>query len=210
MRHLTALLLLGLVACASRPVPPPSSDQLGRLFVSGRSFPDFLAGVDSLQQDWHANYERAVPDSAVVAQVRALEGTWKLLVVAEAWCTDAVNTLPYIARLVDSSAGHLELRIVSSSAGDSVTATHRSFDGRQATPTLVLLDGDSQERGCWVERPHELGLWARANKKTLSEADYAAQKAARYAADAGASTLKEISQMLAGAGAGRACFGNAH
>lgn len=210
MPRLTSLLLLALTACGSRPSVPTDSAPLGRLFATGKAFPEFLAGVDSLQHDWHANYERAVPARAVVAQVRALVGTWKLLVVAEAWCTDAVNTLPYIAKLVDSSAGHLELRIVTSQTGDTVTATHRSFDGRQATPTLVLLDADSQERGCWVERPHELGLWARANKKTLSEEDYTAQKAARYAADAGASTLKEISQMLAGAGPDRACFGNAH
>ena len=210
MPRLTPLVLLALTACGSRPSGPTDSAPLGRLFATGKAFPEFLAGVDSLQRDWHANYERAVPDPAVVSQVRALEGTWKLLVVAEAWCTDAVNTLPYIAKLVDSSAGHLELRIVTSKAGDTVTAAHRSFDGRQATPTLVLLDPASQERGCWVERPHELGLWARENKPNLPEAEYAAQKAARYAADAGASTLKELGQMLAGAGPDRACFGNAH
>lgn len=198
-----------LAACGPAAPADPEAAALDRLYRSGATFEAFLAAADSMAGQWQTTYAAARPESALVARVRSLDTTWRLLVVAEDWCTDALNTLPYLARLAEQSDGRLELRIVASDAGGDVIAARPTFDRRAATPTVVLLDGNGRPRGCWVERPYPLGLWAREHKPQLSEEDYTARKAAWYAEDAGATTLREIVEMLAGAGSDRQCLGNA-
>ncbi|HKH84116.1 MAG TPA: thioredoxin family protein, partial [Gemmatimonadales bacterium] len=59
---------------------------------------------------WQGIYNLArVPDWALAAIPSGARR--KLLVIAEDWCGDASNTVPAIAKLVDSAPG-LELRVI--------------------------------------------------------------------------------------------------
>jgi hypothetical protein len=74
----------------------------------------------------------------------------QLLVIAESTCPDSVMVVPYVAMLAERA--NVSLRIAGRTLGLPILANNRSFDGRQATPTIVILRGD-YPLGSWVERP---------------------------------------------------------
>ena len=95
-----------------------------------------------------------------------------------------------------------EMRIVDSNVGRVVMDAHLTPDGRGATPTVVLLDANYQERGCWVERPAELRDWMLDNKGKVQDNELFEHKMAWYDEDVGAKTLVDIAAMLESAGKG--------
>lgn len=172
-----------------------------RLFDEGRTMEQFLDAAKARKEQWAKNYARGVVADAVLARARSAPGPWKLLVVAVDGCSDSVNTVPYIARLVEQVMG-MEMRIVDNKDGRVVMDAHRTPDGRGATPTVVLLDANYQERGCWVERPAELRDWMIENKGKVKDSELFEHKMSWYDEDVGAKTLVDIAAMLEAAGKG--------
>lgn len=172
-----------------------------RLFDGGVTMDAFLAAARQRKEQWATNYQRGVVADAVLARARSVPGPWKLLVVAVDGCSDSVNTVPYIARLAEQLMG-TELRIVDNSAGRAVMDAHRTPDGRSATPTVILLDANYQERGCWIERPSELRDWILSHKATDRDRDIFEHKMSWYEKDKGHKTLVDIAEMIAAAGRG--------
>jgi hypothetical protein len=117
-------------------------------------------------------------------------------VIAVDGCSDSVNTIPYLARLV-ALAPQLELRIVSPTAGRAVMEAHRTPDGRAATPTVIILDAQGNEVGAWVERPSVLQQMAIDARAAGTFDRLIAGKQAWYDADAGASTVREVVDLVA-------------
>ncbi len=134
------------------------------LFNSGLSMAQFLEKAENRAKQWHDNYQTAIVPDALLARARASGGPWKLLVVAVDGCSDSVNTIPYLAKLVELVGG-IELRIVNSTAGRWVMDSHRTADGRSATPTVVLLDAEFEEIGCFIDRPQELKAFMKPSAK---------------------------------------------
>jgi hypothetical protein len=165
------------------------------LYESGQSFADFLAAAKQRKELWNSNWGRAAVPDAVLTRARNLTGEWHLLVVAVDGCSDSVNTVPYIAKLVEMVPA-IQLRIVNSTAGRTVMESHRTPDGRAATPTVVLLDATFTERGCWIERPAELRRLM-DDKQPKSDADETFKdKMTWYDEDKGARTIEDIVAML--------------
>ena len=191
-----------LAVCTAAPAPGlvrtvrlERTDSLVALFETGRTWGAFLAAANARRSTWEDNYGRgAVTDSALIARARAVGG-WRILVVAEDWCGDSANTIPYLARLVER-APDLELRIVNSTAGKWVMERYRTSDGRAATPTVVVLERDGAAQGCLIERPRALKEWIVANQPKLSEEDYRTQRIEWYRNDAGGHTVAEIVAIL--------------
>lgn len=189
-------------ACTAAPVSaggvgvrPPHVDSLVSLFDTGKTWDAFLAAANARRSTWEENYGRGmVTDSALIARARSA-GPWRILVVAEDWCGDSANTIPYLARLVEQ-VPELQLRIVNSTAGKWVMNRYQTSDGRAATPTIVVLDGDGVVRGCLIERPRALKQWIVENKPKLSEEDFRNQRIEWYRNDAGVSTVTEFVSIL--------------
>ncbi len=80
--------------------------------------------------------------------------------------------------------------------------SHRTPDGRPATPTVVLLNDEFEEAGCFVERPAVLQSWYLENQGTLGERELYRQKYAWYDRDAGSETLREFVELLERAASG--------
>lgn len=180
---------------------PVIDSTLVALYESGATFESFLESASARRQMWLKNWEEGVVPADVLADARALPGRWRLLVVAVDGCSDSVNTIPYLARLV-SQVPSLEMRIVLPEPGRPVQESHRTPDGRAATPTVVLLDAEGRDAGCWVERPavlQEMAITARAADKTE---EFIRGKQGWYDMDAGASTVREVVAMIAAAVAG--------
>jgi hypothetical protein len=177
------------------------------LFNEGVTFKSFLDSAKRRKEQWEKNYGRAVVPDALLTRARAATGPWKILVVAVDGCSDSVNTIPYLAKLVDKLMG-VEMRIVGSDVGRWVMDAHKTPDGRGATPTVILLDGKDQLRGCFIERPKALQAWILGEKEKKSDDDVFTSKMSWYDDDKGGKTLEDFVGVMEGAAAGRMVCGD--
>lgn len=196
--------LLLAVASSCAPAPPhAAADTLETLFSEGQTFGVFIEAARARRELWLKNWERAEVPADLVERAHAA-GEWKLLIVAVDRCSDSVSTIPYIAKLVEAVPG-IELRMVHPDDGRGIMESHRTPDGRAATPTVLLLNATYEERGCWIERPSELQTWW-LESAGLEMDERVERKMAWYDEDLGASTVREIVEMMeAAAAGGRRC-----
>lgn len=122
-----------------------------------------------------------------------------MLVVAEDWCPDSVNTLPYIAAL--TSLAHVDTRIVDRTEGRSLMAQHPASDGRLVTPTVILLRANV-DVGAWIERPVPLQKLFQSLFNPESARRFA-QRQLWYDADHGRTTLSEFVALAERTATGR-------
>ena len=193
MKNVPGALLLALMSLTAAPAAP----DYAALYEQGTPFASFLEHARSRADEWKQNYAAAAIGDEIVARVRALPARRKLLVVAEASCSDSVSTIPFLAKLVESAPDTLALRVVDRRAGRAVMEEHRTPDGRAATPTVVVLDEQGKFLAAWSERPAELQTWYLERKPVLTQGELLAQKMKWYAADAGRSTVAEVVALLA-------------
>jgi hypothetical protein len=159
------------------------------MFDKAPAWSDFLAGVKAQRERWTRNAARAtVPADLADRMARAARGL-KLLVVAQDWCVDSANTVPYIARL--ASSAQVPLRIVDRAAGEPLMKRFRSRDGRTVTPLVIVIRQD-RVIGAWVERPAPL---QHAFESMVTDPDARRlfeDRQAWYDADGGRTTMAEI------------------
>ena len=173
--------------------PLPADSSYRSLYEQGITFADFVVAATARKEQWEGNYAMKVAPDALVTRATAAGSGWKLLVITIPSCGDSVNSVPYFASFLDKVPG-IEMRLINNVVGKAVQEAHRTPDGRAATPTVILLDDQFNERGCWVERPVPL-LAAMKEPNFGSRQDW-------YDKDRGASSLEEIVQMIEAAAAG--------
>ncbi|MDZ7631614.1 MAG: thioredoxin family protein [Gemmatimonadaceae bacterium] len=207
---LVAALLASLVTCHPVAVPAPAvlrpvaaagDSVLRTLYERGQTFAAFVEQATARREGWVRLQREATIAPTLLERARAVGGTWQLLVIAIDRCGDSMNSVPYAARLADSVPG-LSLRIVLPAAGRAVQESHRSLDGRTATPTLVLLDGLGNDVGCLVELPAPLRQWNHKHRGVVSDDSLHAYRDAFYAKDRGESLVTELVELLEAAKAG--------
>jgi hypothetical protein len=191
MSALLSAVLGAALACQdpSSPAPVAVDSTYRALFDNGKSFADFLAAAEKRKEQWQKNYSSAVVPDVLLTRARATGGPWKILVVAVDSCSDSVNTIPYLAKLAEQLMG-VDLRIIGSDAGRAIMDGHKTPDGRGATPTVLLLDGNFGEKGCWIERPSELQEWMTKGGGNFEG------KMKWYDDDKGQKTLAEIVSVM--------------
>jgi hypothetical protein len=165
-----------------------------QLYEDGITFEQFLEEADRRREAWHENYEGGAPTYQALQAARAVGGEMKFLVVAEDWCGDSVNTIPYLARLVEQVSGW-EMRVIDSRRGADVMAANLTPDGRAATPTVLVLDSDHEQVGVFVERPTILQEWFLRAESELPRGELYDQKYTWYAEDAGEETVRELTEL---------------
>jgi hypothetical protein len=158
------------------------------LFDSGAEWRPWLDAARAQQATWRQVAGQADPSQSLVDRLKAVGGNLRLLVVAEPTCSDSMQSLPHIATLAGRAG--VPLRIISKDSGAAAIDTHRTPDGRTATPTVILLR-DGSDVAAWIERPAALQTWFLSNAD-LSRAERLERKTAWYQWDRGTSTLAEI------------------
>jgi len=182
-------------------------EDLRAMYEAGQTFSDFMDSAVRRKDLWDGNWARSEHiDMALVERARAVGGTWRFLAVAVDSCSDSVNTIPYLARFVALVPG-LGVRVVNSDVGRRVMEDHPTPDGRASTPTVVLLDADWNEAGCFIERPPVLRDWILENPLKLERQPLFEAKMEWYDDDAGRGTLEEIVRMLEAAAGGETVCG---
>lgn len=201
-----SLFLLAVACVAPGPLAGPSrlpapGDSLAVLYQGGRTWKEFMDAARARKGLWQENYERGITDSGLVARARGAGGPWRLLVIAVDSCSDSANTIPFLVRLAEQVPG-LEVRIVPPTKGRWVMEGHRTEDGRAATPTVLVLDEEFRERGCFVERPRALRRWLAGPGQSLPEQERHEAKMRWYREDGGRETVLDLVEILEAAAAG--------
>ncbi len=184
------------IAAALLLAPETGAQELDarELYEDGVTFEEFLANTDRRREAWHAHYEGGAPTYQALQAARAVGGELKFLVVAEDWCGDSVNTVPYLARLVEQVPGW-EMRVINSRRGADLMAANPTPDGRAATPTILVLDSDDEQVGAFIERPTILQEWFLRAESELPRKELFEQKYTWYAEDAGEETVRELTEL---------------
>lgn len=119
---------------------------------------------------------------------------FRLLVLAEDWCGDASNTVPYVAKLGEQ-ARCLEMRLLRRDENPEVMDRYLSGTSR-SIPIAIVLDEDWHEVGHWGSRPRELQAWVLKARQTISREHLYPEIRRWYAHDKGETTLREILALL--------------
>jgi len=189
--------LILLIAATLLLTPAAEAQELDvrQLYEDGITFEQFLEETDRRRETWHAHYQGGAPTHQALQAARAVGGEMKFLVVAEDWCGDSVNTVPYLARLVEQVPGW-EMRVIDSRRGADVMAANLTPDGRAATPTILVLDSDHEQVGVFIERPTILQEWFLRAESDLPRKELSEQKSTWYVEDAGEETVRELTELV--------------
>jgi hypothetical protein len=161
----------------------------------GATFADFSAAAKANNDLWKKIYEHAEVAPDIVTRAAALGGTWHLLVLAEDWCGDAVNTIPPLARLTEV-APNLTLRILARDQNLDLMDAHLTNGKSRSIPVVIFLDSNFDERGWWGPRPESLQAWASDEGMALPKEERYKALRTWYARDRGHTTLDEILTAL--------------
>lgn len=191
MRPLVAVLALSFPLAARAGAQRPVAEQ----YAAALTFQQFVAGDSSHRDSWMGNYEHA-PASVmpVMPRARAIRGHWHLFVIAESWCSDALASVPYLARLADEDSA-FDLRLLRRADAQPLLQAHL-LNGRAATPVVLLYDDSFVERGAWIERSAALRAFIEANSAKLDDDALARAIREWRARDAGRSVLDEVLTLL--------------
>jgi hypothetical protein len=174
-----------------RPTPNTGRNMtLRERYSSAQSYDSFLEGVEINQDLWHAISRRALVSDEIIARAEAAVGRWHLLVLAEDWCGDAVNALPFIAKLAER-ASNLDLKILGRDSNPDLMDSHLT-GGSRSIPVVILLDETFIERAWWGPRPRDLQEWALGAGRLLPKADRYRDIRRWYVEDRGNVVLNEI------------------
>ena len=166
-------------------------------------FEPWLAAAEDLVDLWTSAYGRASADPAMVARAEDVVGEWKLIVLTEDWCLDATATVPPVARLAEA-ARNVELRVLDRDDHLDLMDAHLTHGRARSIPVVILLDASGAERAWWGPRPSDLQMWFEgAGQEIEKEARYRELRK-WYARDRGASTVREVVEMIERAGGGGA------
>lgn len=173
-----------------------------KYWACARPWRTWLGTVNKHAELWRAiDAHVRVPD-ALVQRVEALAGEWRLLVLSEDWCGDAVNLVPLIAALGER-AGNLDVRVIGRDANPALMSEHLTA-GTRSIPVAILLDGGGRMRGWWGPRPAPLQDWFIQELRALPSRERYPLLRGWYARDRGRTTLQEIVALVeraAGSGA---------
>ena len=184
---MTSFLLLAFVLATS--TPRAAQPDAAALFERGVTWDAFLSAVEAQRNLWQSNTRRAAVAPALVERLLKAGQELRLLVIGEGSCSDSVSVVPYVATL--AAQAKVDLRIVGREAGRPLLAAHKTPDGREATPTILLLR-DGQVVGAFIERPAALQDWFLSAGAKLSQGDRYARKMSWYDWDRGDSSMAEI------------------
>lgn len=181
-----ALLFPALIAS-----PPPAD--IRTLWLRAVPWQTFLDGVAANRQRWLQNWARADAPPDLAARLQRSGNGVEFLIVAEDWCTDSVNTVPYIVKL--ARAAGIQTRVLNRTAAAPLMDRHRAFDGRRVTPLVVVIRQET-DVGAWVERPAVLQDLFRSMAADPDKAVRFGQRQTWYDQDAGRTTDREIVELV--------------
>ena len=176
------------------PSAPADAAAVRARFEAAPTFAAFLPTAVKNADLWSATARLAKVPEDVVARVAGLGGRYHLLVLSEDWCGDAVNSVPYVARLADL-APNLDLRVLARDENLDLMDAHLT-NGSRSIPAVIVYDDNFRELGWWGPRPSELQAWALGPGQALEKEARYKEVRTWYARDRGRAILAEVTGLL--------------
>jgi hypothetical protein len=168
---------------------------LKKRYASALTLDEFIDGAEVNQEFWRASMKRARVPAELVERLSSLPERRYLLALTEDWCGDAVNSLPYVARMTEA-VPQLDLRVLERDRNPDLMDTHLSGTAR-AIPVVIILDEKYRELGWWGSRPEPLQRWMKSEEaRQLDKSDLYREVRRWYARDQGRTLLEEIALLL--------------
>lgn len=164
-------------------------------WAAAQRFSEFLASAQQLAQQWRDTYRLTKVPDEFAARAAAVPGHWRLAILVEDWCGDAVNTVPFVARLAELTP-NLEVRVFGRDANPDLMDAHLSPTGARAIPVVIVYDADGREHGWWGSRPGPLAAWFEAEGRAMEKEARYKHVRTWYARDRGRTTLDEIVALV--------------
>ncbi|WP_212747577.1 thioredoxin family protein [Fodinibius saliphilus] len=130
-------------------------------------------------------------------QLQQLDSKLVWLVLTEAWCGDAAQNIPVIAKIANAS-DKIELELILRDEHPEIMDQFLTNGGR-AIPKLICLDAESlDEKGSWGPRPEEAQKKVRnwIDNTELSKEEWARELHKWYAKDRGKELQSEFVELL--------------
>lgn len=178
------------------PTPGDAADLRAR-YLAAPTFEAYLDTVVENAQLWRDAARLARLSDEAAARAATLPGRWHLLVLSEDWCGDAVNTVPFVARLADVSPA-LDLCVLGRDANPDLMEAHLTGASR-SIPVVIAYDDAFVEHGWWGPRPGALQAWVLGEGQALDKSARYRHVRTWYARDRGRTTVDELLRLLEGA-----------
>ncbi len=135
-------------------------------------------------------------DDETIQRVKGLRCKYTWLVLAEAWCGDVAQNLPFAAKLADST-DLIDLKVIWRDENPNIMDRFLE-NGSRSIPRIIALDDQWKVRGDWGSRPGPAKAIL-ARHKTGSEWDkHAFHKELHlwYAKDKGHTVMNELLDLV--------------
>jgi thioredoxin-like negative regulator of GroEL len=119
-------------------------------------------------------------------------------VITETWCGDSAQNLPIIAKIVEASAGKIQLTILMRDKNPEWMNRYLT-NGAKSVPKLIAFDEQENELFTWGPRPEEGMVISRhwqANKDTITKEQFHLDLHTFYAHNKGLAVQSEIAELL--------------
>ena len=129
---------------------------IGRLLAEGKTTGDNHSEemrhyTDLNRQRMHRLGKVAQLTEPLQEQLAAVLADWTWLVLTEAWCGDAAQSIPLMAKMADASP-RITLQLLLRDEHPEVMDAYLT-NGSRSIPKLICLTEDLQEIGTWGPRP---------------------------------------------------------
>ena len=163
--------------------------------------------ADAHRGFWESIHRLARVPAWAVEEMRGLPGRFRLVILAEDWCGDAVNTVPVLARWAET-APNLELRILRRDEHPEVMDGYLTGGAARSIPVVVCLTDAMEELGWWGPRPAALQALVMAQRRAgMDKRAIYAEERRWYSKDKGETALREVLAILERVRAGSAAQG---
>ena len=131
-------------------------------FATGFLWDDYMRNSEKNLERFNDNYDKFNLDPEDAGFLASITTPLKVLILAEDWCGDVVQSLPPIVRMLEHSPS-IAYRIFRRDENLDVMDRYLT-DGSKAIPYLVFMDDGLNERARWGPRPEDCQAIMRDNK----------------------------------------------
>lgn len=104
-----------------------------------------------------------VLEPGIIEKLDRLDKPWIWLVLTEAWCGDAAQNIPVLAKMTEHNK-KIKMRLILRDENPEVMDTYLTEGGR-SIPKLICLTPDLEEIGTWGPRPEPVQQMVREFKE---------------------------------------------
>jgi len=130
-------------------------------------------------------------------EIKAVKERWYWLILSEAWCGDAAQNVPVLAKMAELN-DNIVLKLLLRDENPDVMEAYLTNGGKSIPKLVCLNQDDLAEVGVWGPRPKQAQVMVEAYKAnpTSSYADFVKEVQLWYAKDKTKTLQEEIMNLL--------------